>query len=262
MESTNKYRNLPYSEKILSKDEQRMLVVDYHNTSTDKREDILLRLIGSNWKLVFSLARKYYKSLDINTAMSVGFMGLIRAIDKIDLSRGTSLTTVAYHWIRMELNRASTGEIYTIPIPEHTATVINKKIREMSISSNFEENVGNDYTYDQLNAYYAYHQERIALTSDTTRNVGINNYIESYEPTSDCDNVEYINALIDIKSALNKIKDIRIRNIMIAYFDLSGNGSITLEQLGEKYSLTKERIRQLIVKGKKILMRELSDYNM
>lgn len=260
------YQNLPYSEKILTREEQRELVQKCHNACNGEREDILMRLLGSNWKFVYTQARRYFKSLDINIAMSIGFMGFIKAIDKMDLTRNTALSTVAYYWIRQELNRAANVEAYTVLIPEYIYTFISKKLKD----------IDKDYTYDnthdvivtainesispnEMNIYYIYNQKKVRLVHDSTDD-GINNLEATYEPIDTSRPFERIDMAIDIHSAIQSIQNQRIREIMIAYFDLEEISGITLELLGIRYSLTRERIRQLIVKGKQLITEKLIDY--
>lgn len=260
MNSTN-YQNLPYSEKILTREEQRELVTKCHNANSNEREDILLRLLGSNWKFVYTQVRRYFKSLDMNIAMSIGFAGFIKAIDKMDLTRNTALTTVAYYWIRQELNRAVNIESYTIIIPEYVFTFINKKLKNTNNDSmdSISIVINESTTSNEVNKYYMYNQKKVRLLQDNTDD-GMNNLETMYDPADNSISFEHIDMSIDIYSAIQSIADLRIREIMIAYFNLEEVSGVTLELLGIRYKLTKERIRQLIIKGKQLITKKLIDY--
>jgi RNA polymerase nonessential primary-like sigma factor len=252
MEDIN-YSKLPYSEHILSKDEQLRLIVKYRSSKEEDKKDVLLRLIGCNWKLVYTIARKF-KSIDIDTAMSVGFIGLIKAIDHIDLSRGNGLTTVAYPWIRMEITRTVNREIYSVPVPEYVFDIVSKKIKNVCSCSNKDKDLDgsnildNDCTYSDLSMYFAYTQKKVLIPS-LNNEYDDSNTMSYYEPIADAKSIKELEENLDVSKAVNSIKDDRIRDIIIRYYGINGYDEETLGKLGKKYNVTTERIRQLIGKG-------------
>ena len=243
---------LPYKD-ILSKATQLALIGEYRKSNDEAiKQDIFLKLLGSNWKLIYHIAKSY--KIDKDVAMNVGCIGLMKAIQKIDLSLDNSLSTVAWWWIKLEIHRAAHRELYTVPVPEYISVLMSKKIREAKItksSSDFVGLFGDEYSHKELRMYYAYIQKVIITPSNyQSEDDQPTDYYELADERKDFEKVDialYITKLIDI------IKDNRTRELVVKYYGVCGEVERTLEILGKEYGLTKERVRQVINAGIEVI---------
>lgn len=257
MDSLN-IKGLPYNKSILNRAQQDALLKSYKRSSEQDQDRIRSLLLGANWRLVYKIAKRYLDVLDIGSAMSAGFKGLIRAIDKINTDAGISLSTVAYRWIKMELKRASKGVEYTVPVPEYVLTIINKRIRKYNSDNDDNPEWIDSCPFKELSMFLAYRQKIISIDYESDDESG--EHHECYEPRSDYDIPSNIDFHIDVLNAVNKINDVRARNILIKYYNLDGKGAYTLDELGSEHGITRERVRQIKNYYKLKLADLLADY--
>lgn len=248
---------------LLNLEEEQKLVSNIVNdgTITNGSE---LKLFHSNLRLVVDIAKRYHKLLSGMEFMDIiqeGNLGLLKAIEKFDCSKGYKFSTYASWWIRQAITRAIFDKNKLIRLPVHVGEKLNKRKRLLEDYlkfCNIELDIENqakqlNTTVEKLEELIKMGKEPISLDSNI-RNSEIFYYdivpaSENYLP----ENIVYKNILLDLicfilfhaKSG-NKLHFTQRNAIIICFrFGLDNCGEKTLESIGQKYGLTRERIRQI-----------------
>jgi RNA polymerase primary sigma factor len=212
-------------------------------------------LIKANTRLVVSIARKYIgygvAFLDL---IQEGNMGLIRAVEKFEYQRGFRFSTYATWWIRQSITRAIADQSRTIRVPVHMAD----RLRQIyKASQEMEQELGRSPTADELAAYMKLDQDKVRWMLQVAQTP-----ISLESPVGDEEDTElgmYLEdqtspspaQLVYQKMLRERVDDVlatltpREARIIRLRFGLGQDRSYTLEEVGQKFGLTRERIRQI-----------------
>lgn len=240
--------------KLLKKDEERVLGALSLNKDKDKANRARKKLVQSNLRLVISIAKKYTgQGVLFMDLVQEGSLGLIKAANRFDYTKGFKFSTYATWWIRQTIARAIANNSKVIRIPVHMIDkirLIKKAIFEISYLT------GREPTTQEISARLkipvkqvetamkTITLEPISLDMPIAENLTLEDYINI--ETKSCPEFEVQQTMLkkNISSLLDKLNE-KEKNIIVKRFGLDGNKQKTLEQLGQEMGFSKERIRQI-----------------
>ncbi|WP_270617176.1 RNA polymerase sigma factor RpoD [Streptococcus salivarius] len=240
---------------LLSNEEEKELAIAVENGDLEAKQ----RLAEANLRLVVSIAKRYVgRGMQFLDLIQEGNMGLMKAVDKFDYSKGFKFSTYATWWIRQAITRAIADQARTIRIPVHMVETINKLVREQR---NLLQELGQDPTPEQI-------AERMEMTPDKVREIlkiaqepvsletpigeeddsHLGDFIEDEVIENPVDYTTRVVLREQLDEVLDTLTD-REENVLRLRFGLDDGKMRTLEDVGKVFNVTRERIRQIEAKA-------------
>ena len=240
---------------LLTAEEEAELGRIIHDESGEKQEAAKKKLAESNLRLVVSIAKKFIgRGLPLMDLIQEGNIGLLKAVDRFDYTMGNRFSTYAAWWIKQSIMRALADQSRNIRVPVHVAESINRLLKDQK---ELAQKLGHEPTVEELSEETGIPVEKITeMLNSSLDSISIdssvgedNSTLQDYisdDQSSNAPDFEITQKML--KEELNKALDSldeRERSVLEYRYGLKDGNVHTLEEIGNMYGITRERVRQI-----------------